>query len=127
MSTPYQLLGQEDGIRALANAFYEAMDELEEAQPIRRMHADNLDAIKNSLFMYLTGWLGGPPLYADATSSVCLTTPHKGFSIGEKERDQWLLCMDAALEKINASDEVKAMLKEPMWQLADFIRNNDKG
>ncbi len=123
--TPYQLLGEDEGIRALATAFYQAMDELPGTKDIRGMHAENMDAIQQKLYEYLTGWLGGPPLYSDRTGSVCLTEPHKPYAIGPSERDQWLHCMDVALEKINASDEVKAMLKDPMYRIADAVRNQD--
>ena len=123
--TPFQLLGGEEGIRTLADAFYETMDELTEAKDIRGMHAEKMDEIKSKLYEYLTGWMGGPPLYSERTGTVCLTDPHKPFAIGPNERDQWLLCMDAALEKVGASDELKEMLKDPMYRIADAVRNQD--
>jgi hemoglobin len=33
--------------------------------------------------------------------------------------------MDKALEQIGADDELKQMLKEPMFGIADMIRNRD--
>ena len=120
--TPYQILG-EDGVRDLANAFYDAMDELPEAADIRAMHGAGLDEIKDKLADFLTGWMGGPPRYFEKHGTVCLTEPHKPYAIGPKERDQWLLCMNAALERIGASDELRAMLKTPMFQIADTVRN----
>ena len=122
--TPYQILGKE-GIRQLADAFYEVMDELPEAQTIRAMHAENLDSIKDKLYEYLTGWMGGPPLYAAKYGSVCLTDPHKPYAIGPDERDQWVTCMEKALERIGASDELKQMLKGPIFQIADAVKNRD--
>jgi hemoglobin len=122
--TPYQLLGS-DGIRRLAEAFYDAMDQLPEAAHIRAMHAESLVDIKQKLFEYLTGWMGGPPLYADKTGTVCLTEPHRPYAIGPDERDQWLLCMDTALDKIEASQDVIDMLKQPMYRIADTVRNQD--
>ena len=122
--TPYEILGQE-GVRALADAFYDAMDELPQAARIRAMHADNLDSIKRMLAAYLTGWLGGPPVYQAMKGTVCLTEPHAPYPIGPEERDQWLLCMDAALARTGASDELKAMLKEPLFRVADTVRNQD--
>jgi truncated hemoglobin YjbI len=62
---PYELIGKEDGVKNLASAFYESMDELEEAEEVRQMHAKNLDLIKQKLFEYLNGWLGGPHLSKD--------------------------------------------------------------
>ena len=122
--TPYQLLGDE-GIRKLADAFYEEMDAQPQAETIRAMHAANLDTIKDKLYEYLSGWMGGPPLYSEKYGTVCLTDPHKPYPIGPDERDQWLVCMDGALERIEASDELKEMLKGPMYQVADIIRNRD--
>ena len=122
--TPYEILGQ-DGVKALANAFYDVMDELPQAAEIRAMHAENLDSIKRMLTAYLTGWMGGPPVYQALKGTVCLTEPHEPYAIGPKERDQWLLCMDEALIRIGASDELRAMLKEPMFRVADTVRNQD--
>lgn len=122
--TPYQILG-EDGIRALCNAFYDIMDTLPEAADIRAMHAQDLSPMKEKLAEYLTGWMGGPPLYADKHGTVCMTEPHEPYHIGPAERDQWLLCMNKALEEIEASDELVEMLKVPMFRIADAVRNKE--
>lgn len=123
--TPYQMLGGDEGIRKLADAFYDAMDELPEAATIRAMHAESLTDIKEKLYEYLSGWLGGPHLYKEKHGTVCLTDPHKPFAIGPAERDQWLLCMDKALERIEASDELRTMLKGPFYNIADFLRTRE--
>jgi hemoglobin len=122
--TPYQILGEE-GVKALAAAFYEAMDTLPEAAEIRAMHGESLSAVRSKLAAYLTGWLGGPPVYQQITGTVCLTEPHAGYHIGPRQRDQWLLCMDVALDAINASDELREMLKQPMYRIAEAVRNQD--
>jgi len=59
----YELIGREEGVKALAEAFYNAMDVLPGAETIRSMHAKSLVNIKQKLFEYLNGWLGGPHLY----------------------------------------------------------------
>jgi hemoglobin len=123
-NTPFEILG-EDGIQELCNAFYDAMKELPEVEDIRRMHADDLSPMKIKLAEYLTGWMGGPPRYSDKYGTVCMTDPHKPYKIGPKERDQWLLCMNTALERTNASEELKEMLKVPMFRIAEAIRNHD--
>ncbi len=123
--TPYEILGDE-GIRDLVDAFYEAMDDLAEARTIRAMHAEDLAPVKRMLVAYLTGWMGGPPVYRLLKGTVCLTDPHKPYRIGPKERDAWLACMDEALIRIGASDELKQMLKEPMFRVADTVRNADE-
>ncbi len=122
IQSPYQLLG-EDGIRNLVDTFYDLMDNLPEATRIRAMHGKNLSPMKEKLAEYLIGWMGGPPLYARKYGSVCMTMPHAKFDIGSQERDEWLFCMDKALEKTGASDELIELLKEPMFQIADAVKN----
>jgi hemoglobin len=122
--TPYQILG-EDGIRELTSAFYDIMDSLPEASGLRAMHAAELSPMKEKLADYLTGWMGGPPRYADKHGTVCMTEPHEPYHIGPEERDQWLLCMDKALEQVGASDELVEMLKIPLFRVADAVRNRE--
>ncbi len=123
--TPYQLLGAE-GIEQLADAFYDVMDELPQADRIRKMHAQHLTEIKGKLRDYLTGWMGGPPLYHAKYGTVCLTDPHAAYPIGPQERDQWVLCFDQALERIGASEELKAMLHGPIRQIAGAVQNREE-
>jgi hemoglobin len=122
--TPFQILG-EDGIRELTSAFYDIMNELPEVAKLRAMHAENLEPMKEKLALYLTGWMGGPPRYADKYGTVCMTEPHEPYHIGPEERDQWLLCMDRALERTGASEELVEMLKVPMFRIADAVRNRE--
>jgi len=121
-NTPYQALG-EDGIRQLTNAFYDLMIDMPEVADLRAMHAEDLSPMKEKLAEYLIGWMGGPPVYAEKYGSVCMTEPHAPYKIGPKLRDQWLLCMEKALEKIEADDDLKAMLKTPLFRIADAVRN----
>ena len=122
--TPYNILGEE-GIRELTNAFYDIMDSLPEAAGLRAMHARDLAPMKEKLAEYLTGWMGGPALYADKYGTVCMTSPHEPYHIGPEERDQWLLCMDLALQQTGASENLVQMLKVPMFRIADAIRNKE--
>ncbi len=124
--TPYDLLGGESGVRQLTAVFYDVMNERPDAATIRRMHAHDLHEIKERLFEFLSGWLGGPPLFALKHGSICLVSAHRPFQIGTEERDQWLACMDEALERVGAGEDVRAMLKNPMFRIADAIRNVDE-
>ncbi|WP_299200037.1 group II truncated hemoglobin [uncultured Amphritea sp.] len=123
MSTPYELLGGEVGVRSLANEFYQVMAQRADASTIRAMHAKDTSAVAEKLFMFLSGWMGGPDLYFEKHGTVCLSGQHAKFAIGSNERDQWLRCMDQALVNLNASDELIEMLKDPVFNLAEMMRN----
>jgi hemoglobin len=120
---PYELIGKEDGVKNLASAFYESMNELEEAAEVRQMHAKNLDLIKQKLSEYLNGWLGGPHLYKDKYGTICLTEPHQPYPIGEAQRDQWIACWELALEKVDAPADFREMTREPIVRMAGFLVN----
>lgn len=122
--TPFQVLG-EDGIRELTSAFYDIMDSDPEFAQLRRMHAADLAPMKEKLAEYLIGWMGGPPLYAQKYGTVCMTEPHEPYHIGPQERDQWLLCMDRALARVEAGSELVEMLKVPLYRVADAVRNRE--
>jgi hemoglobin len=121
--TPYDMIGGEDALRRVVARFYEIMDTDPEAAAIRAMHGDDLGPIRDKLFDFLSGWLGGPPLYFQRTGSVCLGHAHAPFEIGEAERDAWLMCMRRALEDEGVAADVREMLDKPLFMIADFVRN----
>jgi hemoglobin len=49
------------------------------------------------------------------------------FSIGEVERDQWLWCMNNALDESDLLSTVKEHLKSRFAEVADFMRNRAEG
>lgn len=124
-TTPYDLLGGESGVKRLAEAFYDVMDELPEAATLRAMHAADLRGIKQKLFEFLSGWFGGPALYFQNHPGVCIMGAHARYGIGPAERDQWLLCMREALRRVEAPAEVVAMLDQPLRRFAEAVRNRD--
>ncbi|NWF62960.1 MAG: group II truncated hemoglobin [Chloroflexi bacterium] len=119
----YELLGGETGVRALVDRFYDLMDSSPEARDIRALHAASLKQSREKLFMFLSGWSGGPPLYIEKFGHPRLRMRHMLFTIGERERDQWLWCMNKALEEADFSPAVVAHLKARFSEIADFMRN----
>ena len=122
-TTPFELLGGEAAVRALVDRFYDLMDTAPEAATIRAFHAKSLKASREKLYMYLTGWTGGPQLYVEKHGHPRLRMRHFPFAIGERERDEWLWCMDRALDEQPMPDELRAFLRERFHQLADHMRN----
>lgn len=121
--TPFEQLGGADAVRALVDRFYDLMDTAPEAAAIRALHARNLKVSREKLTMYLTGWTGGPPLYEQAYGHPRLRMRHLPFPIASRERDEWLWCMDRALDGQPMPDEVRAFLREKLHALADHMRN----
>lgn len=123
--TLYELLGAELGVRALVDRFYDLMDTAPEAKDIRALHAASLKGSREKLFMFLSGWSGGPQLYMEKFGHPRLRMRHMPFAIGERERDQWLWCMYRALDAGNFHPAVIEHLKTRFAEVADFMRNQE--
>jgi len=119
----YEQIGGEAKVRALVSRFYTLMDTLEQARTIRAMHDADLSHIHEVLVEFLSGWLGGPPLYTDKYGHPRLRQRHLHVAIGEAERDAWLDCMYQAMEDIGIPAELQTQLRASFFKTADFMRN----
>jgi hemoglobin len=121
--THYERIGGEDGVRRLVNRFYDLMDTLPEAKDIRDFHQQDLSRARELLFEFLSGWLGGPPLFVQKHGHPRLRQRHFLIPIGIKERDQWLLCMYQAMQDVGVDDKVQEELRPAFFRTADHMRN----
>ncbi len=118
----YDLIGGETAVRKLVDRFYDLMDEKEEVQELRRLHAKSLRVSREKLFLFLSGWLGGPQLYVEKYGHPMLRRRHMPFPIDEKQRDQWMLCMNQALDEL-VEEPMRQQLKASFHKVADHMRN----
>ena len=119
--TPYLELGGETRVRLLVDAFY---DIIEESSPVlRAMLPANTKNTRKKLFMYLSGWLGGPPLYEEQWGHPRLRMRHFPFSIGQAEADEWMRCMRAAMEETEVEEPLLSFLDSRFAPLADHMKN----
>jgi hemoglobin len=123
--TIYESIGGEKTVRALVDRFYDLMDTMPEAAGIRALHPETLDNSREKLFMFLSGWMGGPPLYIEHFGHPRLRARHLPFPIGESERNQWMICMNRALEEVVENGLIRVQLGRSFAQLADFMRNKE--
>jgi hemoglobin len=122
-ATFFEMLGGVERIRELVEKFYDVMDSDPKAAGIRALHGQDLTEAREKLFMFLTGWTGGPQLYIDRYGHPFLRKRHLPFAIGESERDQWMYCMIRAMHEIGIEEPVLTKLAEQLWGVADFMRN----
>ena len=118
----YARLGGEAAVRALVHRFYALMDQLPEAQGLRQLHPD-LERAADSLFKFLSGWFGGPPLYVRERGHPRLRMRHLPFAIGAAERDQWMLCMRQALAEQVADEKLRAAVEHAFDGMAEHMIN----
>ena len=121
--TPYDTLGGDEPVRRIVGTFYDHMDSDPAFATIRALHAADLGTVRQTLYEFLSGWLGGPPLYIEKYGHPRLRGRHLPFPIGLAERDQWLACMRRALDDCDVTGDVRSFLDGRFAHVADFMRN----
>jgi hemoglobin len=124
--TLYEAIGGEATIRRLVHRFYELMDTLPEARHVRAVHPPSLANAEEKLFEYLTGYLGGPPLYTDKYGHPRLRSRHFIAAIGPKERDEWILCFRQAMEEAIEHPKLREIIWAPIERLAFHMQNREE-
>ncbi len=126
-SSLYDLIGGEAGLCSLVDRFYDIMDSAPEAAAIRALHPKSLKNSREKLYMFLSGWSGGPPLYLEKFGQPRLRQKHMPFSIGPIERDQWLWCMDKAVRESQVHPVIIENLMTRFTDIANFMQNRAEG
>jgi hemoglobin len=124
--TPYHRLGGSEGVRALVQAFYDAMEATEPA--LTRLHRldeqGRVSAVsRERLSLFFIGWLGGPQDYTERHGHPRLRMRHGRVPVDVPTRDAWLRCMRQALDAREVQGEARAYLDGRLAEVADFLRN----
>lgn len=124
--TPFERLGGEAAVLALAERFYDVMDAKE--PELARLH--RLDAAgrvsresRDRFGLFLVGWLGGPQTYMAVHGHPRLRMRHGAVPVDQAMRDAWLRCMNEALDGCRADPLTLANLRQRFAEVADFLRN----
>ena len=123
--TVYELVGGEPVVAQLCDRFYALMDTVPQFKELRAMHPDDLAGSRDKLYMFLSGWFGGPDLFVEKFGHPRLRARHMPFSIGVQERDQWVACMVLAMEEVGIDETLRSKLLQNFFNTADFMRNKE--
>jgi len=125
VQSPYELLGGDAKVRELVTRFYDLMDTDPAYAGIRRLHKPDLSQAREKLYLFLSGWLGGPQLYTERFGHPMLRARHLPFQIGTGERDLWLACMDRAMREAGIGEDLRQALRGAFFKTADWMRNRE--
>ena len=121
----YEKIGGDTTVGKLCDRFYELMDTVPQFAQVRSMHPESLQGAREKLFMFLSGWFGGPDLFVEKFGHPMLRARHMPFSIGTQERDQWVACMVLAMEDVGIEENIRKKLLDNFFKTADFMRNRE--
>jgi hemoglobin len=123
--TLYEAIGGDATVRALTRRFYELMDTLPEAAHCRAIHPADLSGSEAKFYDYLTGYLGGPPVYVAKHGHPMLRRRHFVAPIGPAERDEWLLCFRRAMDETIENPKLREIIWTPVERLAFHMQNQE--
>ena len=123
--TPFERIGGEANVRALAERFYDAMDEQEPALAALHPLEDGKvgRAARDKFALFLIGWLGGPQDYMRLHGHPRLRMRHAHIAVTQAMRDAWMRSMRLALAHDSIDTALRAFLDEKLGDVADFMRN----
>ena len=123
----YEIVGGEFFVK-LVDAFY---DGVERDEVLLRLYPEGSDTVgaRRRLALFLAQYWGGPDDYMQERGHPRLRMRHFDYSIGELERDHWLMHMVAAIESVitdvdeSYREHVTIELAQYMVNAAEHLRN----
>jgi hemoglobin len=116
----YERLGKEN-LEILVDRFY---DLVFDDPVISGLFKSDKEEIKRKQFLFLTQFLGGPPIYSEEHGHPRLRARHLPHEITEEKAAAWLKCMHKAIGSLEIPEEMKKELFNRFPQTAFFMVNS---
>lgn len=98
--SPHDQIGGAPVFEAIANRFYDLMEQDPAYAELRAMHADDLEPMRKGLPRFLAGWAGGPRDWFEANPGKCMMSMHRDFPIDRQTAGQWADAMTRAIADV---------------------------
>lgn len=119
--TIFARLGEEN-LNTLVDRFYDLVFSNDQ---ISHLFKTDKEEIKEKQKLFLTQFLGGPPLYSRAYGHPRLRARHLPHPIGHDDAVAWLSCMSQAITSLDISEILKDELFKHFIQTAMFMVNRE--
>ena len=125
-ATLYVQVGGMPFFEQLVDRFYDGVEADDVLLPLYPGPTPTSSGARRRLTLFLVQYWGGPTTYLQERGHPRLRARHFPFSIGELERDRWLVHMRAAIDASDAPADAKERLHEYMTMAADAMRNREE-
>lgn len=112
----------ESNLQLLVDRFYDLV--FEDPQ-ISRLFKTDKSVIKEKQRLFLTQFLGGPPLYSSQYGHPRLRARHLPHPITADDAVAWLACMSSAVSGLPVEQKLKDELVERLIPTAMFMVNRE--
>ncbi len=87
--TTFEKIGGDAAVGRLCDRFYELMDSVPQFAELRAMHPESLQGSRDKLYMFLSGWFGGPDLFVEKFGHPRLRARHMPFAVAPAAARRW--------------------------------------
>ncbi|WP_138416257.1 globin [Aquibacillus sediminis] len=123
LRSAYEEIGPEK-IEELVNAFY---PKVYEDPTISELFVGDINEIMHKQQMFLTQFLGGPPLYSEEFGPPMMKRRHLRFKITPERAKAWLRCMWEAFEEVGLAEQPAGkFFYERLTQVAAIMVNTEE-
>ena len=124
----YHAFGGAAGVRNLTDRFYDLMELEPQYRALRQMHGEDMTLIREKLYEFFSGWLGGPPLFEQKYGHPMLRARHMPFAVNMQVRDEWVACFAQAMNNLEIGKDLAEPVLIRIFAMADWMRNqNEEG
>ncbi len=117
----YQQIGAAK-LREIVQTFYP----LVKSEPLLTdLFPENLSETMNKQEAFLTGFLGGPPLYHQTYGHPMLRGRHMKFKITTDHARAWFECFSEAVNSVDLEPNIKTELLEAVGRVAAAMVNSN--
>lgn len=120
-ATVYDEIGGDAVVGDLVEHFYDIVER--DSPLLRAMLPASTSGSRQKLHEFLSGWMGGPPLYWERRGHPALRIRHARFDIDSEAARQWSACMRAAIAECGIDDPAGSWLGTELGRVAEMLRN----
>lgn len=119
--TFYEIIGGEQTIRSIVEAFYPKVL----ADPLLRpIFPEDIEPVMEKQYMFLSQFFGGPMLYSETYGQPMMRARHLPFEITPERAGAWLKCMEMALQEVGIEEDIRdAMLTRLRGPAYHFVNS----
>jgi hemoglobin len=123
----FALMGGEEAVKRLVETFYDIVEYEPAGVALNILHLRGHGVAHSRLeqFNFLSGFLGGPKLYADKHGHSNVRKMHEHVVINAEARDAWLNCMQMAMDRMDIAPDRKETIMTHFRVVAKQLQNAD--
>lgn len=123
----FALMGGEEAVKRLVETFYDIVEYEPAGVALNILHLRGHGVAHSRLeqFNFLSGFLGGPKLYADKHGHSNVRKMHEHVVINAEARDAWLNCMQMAMDRMDITPDRKETIMTHFRVVAKQLQNAD--